>query len=294
MQTKLIIMKNHVYYKNVKINGLDIFYRQAGSAEKPTLLLLHGFPSSSHMFRNLMEQLSDSFYLIAPDYPGFGQSDAPNTNEFQYTFHNLSTIIELFIDKLQLKNITFYIQDYGGPIAFRIALRRPELVQSFIIQNANAYLDGLGEALAPLSAYIENDNSESEKGARTFLNLEATKWTYLDGASKPEKVSPDSYSLDQYYLDRPGNDLIQLALFRDYGSNIGLYPEWQNYLKKNQPKTLVVWGKNDKMFIEAGGWAYSKDLPNAEIHQLEGGHFLLEEDSDEVAHLIKDFLLFRG
>ncbi len=284
-------MKNHVYYKNAKINDLDIFYRQAGSAEKPILLLLHGFPSSSHMFRNLIDQLSDSFYIIAPDYPGFGQSSDPAVSEFQYTFHNLSAVIESLIDKLQLKNINFYIQDYGGPIAFRIALRRPELVQSFIVQNANAYLEGLGEGLAPLSAYIENNSTEAEQGARMFLKFEATRWTYLDGASKPEKVSPDSYSLDQYYLDRPGNDLIQLALFRDYGSNIALYPDWQHYLKNNQPRTLIVWGKNDKMFIEAGGWAYRKDLPDAEIHQLDGGHFLLEEHSDEVAHLIKEFII---
>jgi pimeloyl-ACP methyl ester carboxylesterase len=283
-------MKNDVYYKNAVINGLDIFYRQAGNPEKPTLLLLHGFPSSSHMFRNLIELLSDSYFLIAPDYPGFGQSSMPNTNEFEYTFHNLSFVIEEFIDELKLKNINFYVQDYGGPIAFRIASRRPELVNSFIIQNSNAYLEGLGEALAPLAAYIESDSEEAEKGARVFLKLEATRWTYLDGASKPEKVSPDSYSLDQYYLDRPGNDLIQLALFRDYGSNIALYPEWQYYFKKQQPKVVVVWGKNDKMFVEAGGKAYSTDLPNAKIHQLEGGHFLLEEHSETAAKIIKEFI----
>lgn len=283
-------MKNDVYYKNAVINGLDIFYRQAGNPEKPTLLLLHGFPSSSHMFRNLIELLSDSYFLIAPDYPGFGQSGMPNTNEFEYTFYNLSVVIEAFIDELNLKNVHFYVQDYGGPIAFRIASRRPELVNSFIIQNANAYLDGLGEALAPLAAYIESDSEEAEKGARVFLKLEATKWTYLDGASKPEKISPDSYSLDQYYLDRPGNDLIQLALFRDYGSNIALYPEWQDYFKKQQPKTVVIWGKNDKMFVEAGGQAYSKDLPNAKIHQLDGGHFLLEEHSETAAKIIAAFI----
>lgn len=290
MSIKCITMKNDVYYKNAVINGLNIFYRQAGNSEKPTLLLLHGFPSSSHMFRNLIELLSDSYFLIAPDYPGFGQSSMPNTNEFEYTFHNLSVVIEAFIDELNLKNIHFYVQDYGGPIAFRIASRRPELVNSFIIQNANTYLDGLGEALAPLAAYIESDSEEAEKGARVFLKLEATKWTYLDGASNPEKISPDSYSLDQYYLDRPGNDLIQLALFRDYGSNIALYPEWQDYFKKQQPKTVVIWGKNDKMFVEAGGQAYSKDLPNAKIHQLEGGHFLLEEHSETAAKIIAAFI----
>ncbi len=284
-------MKNQVYYKNVEINGQKIFYREAGRAENPLILLLHGFPSSSHMYRNLIDELSDSFYLIAPDYPGFGQSSAPNVEEFQYTFHNLSIVIESFIDKLQLKNINFYVQDYGGPIGFRIASRRSELIESFIIQNANSYLDGLGEALAPLAAYIESDSPEAEKGARLFLKYEATKWTYLDGASEPEKISPDSYALDQFYLDRTGNDAIQLALFRDYGSNIALYPEWQNYLKTNQPKALVVWGKNDKMFVEAGGWAYKKDLRNAEIHQLDGGHFLLEEHFIKVAQLIKEFIL---
>lgn len=284
-------MKNQVYYKNAEINGQRIFYREAGREENPLILLLHGFPSSSHMYRNLIDELSDSFYLIAPDYPGFGQSSAPNVEEFQYTFHNLSKVIESFIDKLHLKNITFYVQDYGGPIGFRVASRRSDLVQSFIIQNANSYVDGLGEALAPLAAYIESDSPEAEKGARVFLKHEATKWTYLDGASEPEKISPDSYDLDQFYLDRTGNDAIQLALFRDYGSNIALYPEWQNYLKTNQPKALVVWGKNDKMFIEAGGWAYQKDLPNAEIHQLEGGHFLLEEHYIKVAQLIKEFIL---
>ncbi|MBE8724394.1 alpha/beta fold hydrolase [Flavobacterium hungaricum] len=283
-------MKNDVYYKTLKINGLDIFYRQAGSPEKPTLLLLHGFPSSSHMFRNLIDLLSDSFYLIAPDYPGFGQSSAPRTNEFEYTFHNLSVIIEAFIEELGLQKINFYIQDYGGPIAFRIASRRPEWVNSFIIQNANAYLEGLGEALAPLAAYIESDSEEAEQGARTFLQLEATKWTYLDGASEPEKISPDSYSLDQFYLDRPGNDLIQLALFRDYGSNIALYPDWQQYLKTQQPKAVIIWGSNDKMFVKAGGQAYNKDLPNAVIHQLEGGHFLLEEHSKTAAQIIKEFI----
>lgn len=284
-------MKNQVYYKNIEINSQTIFYREAGKAENPLIVLLHGFPSSSHMYRNLIDQLSDSYYLIAPDYPGFGQSSSPRVNEFQYTFHNLSIIIESFIDKLQLTNINFYVQDYGGPIGFRIASRRSELVQSFIIQNANAYLDGLGEALAPLAAYIENNSAEAEQGARAFLKLEATKWTYLDGASEPEKVSPDSYSLDQFYLDRKDNDLIQLALFRDYGTNIALYSEWQHYLKINEPKALIVWGRNDKMFIEAGGWAYQRDLPNAEIHQLEGGHFLLEEHFDTVARLIKEFIV---
>lgn len=284
-------MKNNIYYRKIKIDTIDIFYREAGSKANPVLLLLHGFPSSSHMYRDLIRELSETFYMIAPDYPGFGQSSTPEINDFTYSFHNLSVVMEAFIDALELKDINLFVQDYGGPIGFRIALRRPGLIKSFIIQNANAYEEGLGEALAPLAAYIENNSDEAEQGARAFLKPEATQWQYLEGASQPEKVSPDSYSMDQFNLQRPGNDLIQLALFRDYGNNMALYPEWQHYLKTNQPKTLVVWGKNDKMFVEAGGEAYRKDLPDAEIHQLEGGHFLLEEHSEKVARLVEKFLL---
>ena len=283
-------MKDPIFYRTVEIDGLNIFYREAGTANQPVLLLLHGFPSSSHMYRDLIADLSGSYHIVAPDYPGFGQSSAPDVKQFAYTFDNLSVIIERFIDHLQLRNINLYIQDYGGPVGLRIASRRPELIRSLIIQNANAYNEGLGEALEPLVTYIQKPDAVQEKAARFFLTLDATKWAYLNGASDATRVSPDSYITDQYYLDRAGNDEIQLALFRDYGSNIGLYEEWHQYFKAHQPRTLVVWGKNDAMFIAPGGDAYKTDLPDAEVIQIDGGHFLLEEHHAFVADLIQRFI----
>jgi pimeloyl-ACP methyl ester carboxylesterase len=282
-------MKEQVFYRNMEVDGLTIFYREAGTAGQPLLLLLHGFPSSSHMFRDLITNLGGRYHIIAPDYPGFGQSSAPGVDEFAYTFDNLSLIIEQFIDRLELTGINFYIQDYGGPVGLRIARRRPELIHSLIIQNANSYVEGIGSATQPLTAYIENP-VENEQSARFFLTIDATKWQYLNGTADPGKISPDSYVVDQYYLDRPGNDQIQLALFRNYGTNLSRYREWQEYFRTHQPKTLVVWGKNDQLFVAAGGNAYLKDLPKAEIHQLEGGHFLLEEHHQHVAGLINDFI----
>jgi len=282
-------MKNQIHYRKIEVDGMGIFYRQAGTADLPVLLLLHGFPSSSHMFRDLITDLADRYHIIAPDYPGFGQSSAPGLTEFNYTFDNLSVLIEHFVDRLQLRDIHMYIQDYGGPVGFRIAQRRPELIRALIIQNANAYLEGFGPAVEPLVSYIQ-DPVTHEQSARAFLTLHATQRQYLNGASNPEKISPDSYTVDQYYLDRVGNDAIQLALFRDYGSNTARYEEWQEYFRNQQPPTLVVWGSNDRMFITAGGDAYRKDLPNAQIHQIEGGHFLLEEHHREVAALIDQFI----
>jgi pimeloyl-ACP methyl ester carboxylesterase len=282
-------MKSKVFYRKIEVDGVNIFYRESGTPDLPLLLLLHGFPSSSHMFRDLITELSGKYHIIAPDYPGFGQSDAPELDKFDYTFDHLSMIIEHFIDLLHLKNINLYMQDYGGPVGFRIASRRPELVQSLIIQNTNAYEEGFGTAAAPLVAYIE-DPKANEQSARFFLTLDATKWQYLNGASHPEKISPDSYTIDQYYLDRDNNDEIQLALFRDYGSNVSKYAEWQEYFRKEQPPVLVVWGKNDEMFTSVGGNAYKKDLPDVEIHQIDGGHFLLEEHHHHVAKLMDQFI----
>lgn len=279
-----------IYYKTAAIDGLHIFYREAGNPSNPTLLLLHGFPSSSHMFRNLIAHLAGSYHIIAPDYPGFGQSSAPDTSNYAYTFDNLATTVEHFIDHLQLTGIHLYIQDYGGPIGFRIATRRPQLIRSFIIQNANAYLEGLGAALEPLTAYIHHPNAEHEAQARFFLTPEATRWQYLNGAEDAQTISPDSYAIDQYYLNRPGNDHIQLALFRDYGSNVAKYDEWQQYLREHQPEALIIWGVNDAMFIAAGADAYKKDLPQANIFHLNGGHFLLEEHHVHVAQLISRYV----
>ena len=280
-----------VQYKTIEVDSLKIFYREAGEVSKPTIVLLHGFPSSSHMYRDLINDLADKYHIIAPDYPGFGQSSAPNPKQYDYTFDNLSVTMEHFINKLNIKKTILYLQDYGGPVGMRIASRRPELIQALIIQNANAYTEGLGETLKPLVAYIENPNdSNTEKAARFFLTLDATKWQYLTGAENPDNVSPDSYSIDQYYLDRAGNDQIQLSLFRNYGSNIALYEKWQQYFAKFHPPMLVVWGKNDKFFIAPGAEAYKKDNPKAEIHLINGGHFLLEEHHLEVAKIIKNFI----
>lgn len=277
-------------FKTIKVDDLDIFYREAGDKNKPTILLLHGFPSSSHMYRDLINDLSSKYHVIAPDYPGFGQSSAPSNKEYEYTFDNLSITVEHFIEKMGLKKFSLYMQDYGGPIGFRIAVKRPELIQSLIIQNANAYKEGLGDALAPLVAYIQNPNAETENTARGFLILDTTKWQYLNGAEDTSKVSPDSYTIDQAYLDRKGNDQIQLALFRNYGSNLPKYADWQAYLKKYQPATLVLWGKNDLLFTAPGAEAYKKDVSTAEVHLINGGHFLLEEHHSEAAKLIDAFL----
>lgn len=279
-----------VFFRSIKVDGLAIFYREAGTPGKPVILLLHGFPSSSRMYNDLMRDLADSYHLIAPDYPGFGQSSAPVTTAYTYTFDNLTTTISHFIDQLGLKKFSLYLQDYGGPIGFRIATQRPEAVQALIIQNANAYTEGLGEALAPLAAYMQDPNADTEKGARALLTPEATRWQYTHGAENIAAINPDSYITDQYYLDRPGNDVIQLALFRNYSSNLALYDTWQAYFSKYHPATLVISGRHDPLFVAAGALAFKKDNPAAEIHLLNGGHFALEEHHLQAAALIKTFL----
>ena len=278
-------------FKTVKLDGLDIFYREAGNKNNPSILLLHGFPSSSHMFRDLINDLSADYHLVAPDYPGFGQSSKPSVSEYEYSFDNLALTISRFIDALGLKKLSLYLHDYGGPIGFRIAAQRPELIEALIVQNANAYNEGLGDALTPLIGYIQNQNQETEKAARFFLSSAATKWLYVEGAEDASKISPDGYTIDQYYLDRPGNDEIQLALFRNYGTNLPLYDKWQSYFRKYQPATLVISGKNDKLFLAAGAEAFKKDIKDAQISLLNGGHFLLEEKHTEAAEAIKSFLV---
>jgi pimeloyl-ACP methyl ester carboxylesterase len=242
------------------------------------------------MYRDLINDLSADYYLIAPDYPGFGQSSSPSPAAYHYSFDNLALAINHFIDALGLKKFSLYVQDYGGPVGFRIAAQRPELIEALIVQNANAYNEGLGDALKPLVDYIQNQNAETEKGVRVFLSSGTVKWLYEDGAEDVSKISPDSYTIDQYYLDRPGNDEIQLALFRNYGSNLPLYDVWQSYFRKYQPATLIISGKNDKLFIAAGAEAFKKDIKDAQISLLNGGHFVLEEKHAEAAAMIKSFL----
>jgi len=285
---------NSLKFKTIKVDGLDIFFREAGDKNKPTILLLHGFPSSSHMFRDLINDLSADFHLIAPDYPGFGQSSSPSLSDYSYTFDNITLTINHFVDALGLKQFSLYVHDYGGPVGFRIASQRPELIQALIVQNANAYNEGLGEALTPLIGYIQNQNEETEKAARFFLSPEATQWLYTEGAENPLEISPDGYTIDQHFLDRAGNDEIQLALFRNYGTNLPLYDTWRSYFRKHQPATLVISGKHDKLFLAPGAEAFKKDIKNAQISLLNGGHFVLEEKHEEAAGLINSFLLEKG
>src|SRR5678809_1491419 len=242
-------------FRTVSVDGINIFYREAGNKNNPAILMLHGFPSSSHMYRDLINDLSEDYYLIAPDYPGFGQSGSPSIPDYTYSFDNLAQTISHFIDTTGLKKFSLYVHDYGGPIGFRIASQRPGSVQALIVQNANAYDEGLGDALSPLVNYIQTPNPETEEAVRVFLSPDTTRWLYTDGAEDILKISPDSYTIDQYYLDRPGNDEIQLALFRNYGTNLPLYDKWQSYFRKYQPATLVISGKNDKLFLAAGAEA---------------------------------------
>ena len=281
-------------FKTVTIEGVEIFYREVGDKNKPTILLLHGFPSSSHMYRDLINDLSADYHLVAPDYPGFGQSSSPSPAAYQYSFDNLASTINHFIDQLALKKFSLYVHDYGGPVGFRIATQRPESIQALIVQNANAYAEGLGDALQPLVAYIQNENAETEKGARSFLSADAIRWLYTNGAEDTSKISPDSYTLDQSYVTRAGNDEIQLALFRNYGTNISLYETWQSYFRSYQPPTLIISGRNDEIFPAAGAEAFRKDLRDVQINLLDGGHFVLEEKHAEAASIIKSFLGKKG
>lgn len=279
-----------IAYKTLAIDGVNIFYREAGSRSNPVILLLHGFPSSSHMYRDLMNDLADRYYLIAPDYPGFGNSDMPDRDNYTYTFDNLSVTIEKFIDALKLTRFSMYMQDYGSPVGYRIAVRRPELIEALIIQNANAYEEGIGPAIDDGKRFWANRNTETENAMRNILTAEGTKFQYIDGVEDVQKISPDAYQYDQVFLDRPGNKEIQLDLLYDYRNNLTLYPVWQKYLREHQPRTLITWGKNDAMFTERGALAYKKDLPKAEIHLLNTGHFALEEFHTEIAAYIDNFL----
>jgi pimeloyl-ACP methyl ester carboxylesterase len=285
-----MVMKNH----NINIDGQTIFYREAGNKEKtPTILLLHGFPSSSHMFRNLMPALADKFHLVAPDYPGFGNSSMPTVDEFQYTFDHLADIVDKFVEQIGLEKFSIYVMDYGAPIGYRLAVKHPERIESLIVQNGNAYGEGLREFWEPLKAYWHEPNEKNKEALRKFLTIESTKWQYTHGVKNENAISPDNWILDQSLLDRPGNKEIQLQLFYDYRSNPPLYPRWQEYFRKHQPPTLVVWGRNDCIFPKEGAIPYQRDLNNIEVHLLDTGHFALEEESELIAELISYFHLTR-
>jgi pimeloyl-ACP methyl ester carboxylesterase len=277
-------------HRTVDVDGLSIFYREAGPRDAPTILLLHGFPTSSHMFRDLIPALADRFHLVAPDYPGFGQSSMPAVGEFEYSFDRLALVMERFTEKLGLKQYSLYVQDYGAPVGFRLAAAHPERVQALIVQNGNAYEEGLREFWTTLKAYWREPSDAHRAELAKSLELEATKWQYTNGARRPERIDPDSWLVDQYLLDRPGNKAIQLQLFYSYGSNPPLYPRWQEYFRRHQPPTLIVWGRNDVIFPPEGAEPYRRDLKDVELHLLDTGHFALEEDGDEIARLMRGFL----
>lgn len=283
---------NHpTYHRTVEIDGLEIFYREAGDPKTPTVLLLHGFPTSSHMFRNLIPRLSDRFHLVAPDYPGFGASSMPSPEEFEYTFDNLAEVIEKLVAKLGLERYSLYLMDYGAPVGYRLAAKHPERVQSLIIQNGNAYDEGLREFWRPIKAYWKEKTPENAKVLRdSLLTIEATKWQYTHGVRNPEAIAPDNWFHDQFLLERPGNKDIQIRLFYDYGSNPALYPQWQAYFRKHQPPTLIAWGKNDYIFPAEGAEPYKRDLNGVELHLIDTGHFALEEDGEVIANLMRGFL----
>ena len=281
-----------VAHKTVSIDGLDVFYREAGATDAPAVLLLHGFPTSSQMFRNLIPQLGDRYRVVAPDYPGYGHSSMPPRDRFAYTFDNLATVIDRFTEAVGMTKYALYVQDYGAPVGYRLAAKHPDRVTAIVVQNGNAYDEGLdNDFWKPIKAYWKEPNSKERRDAlRVALTYETTKWQYTHGVKDPELVSPDGPAHDQFLLDRKGNDEIQLDMFLSYGSNPPLYPKWQEYFRQHQPPMLIVWGKNDQIFPPAGAEPYKRDLKTLEYHLLDAGHFALETDGDAIAGLIRDFL----
>ena len=289
-QTSAHAVQNVTHYRTATIEGISIFYREAGPPDAPVVLLLHGFPTSSHMFRNLIPTLSDRYRVIAPDYPGFGQSAAPDHTQFTYTFAKYATLVDGLMQKLGATRYAMYVMDYGAPVGYRLALLHPERVAALIVQNGNAYVEGLGAFWDPIKVYWA-DGSDAHRRALDFLVApETTKFQYTDGMSDLSRIDPDNWVHDQALLDRPGNRDIQLDLFHDYGSNVPLYPDFQAFFRKYQPPTLIVWGKNDKIFPAEGAGPYLRDLPKAELHLLDTGHFALEDKLDVMAPMIGDFL----
>jgi pimeloyl-ACP methyl ester carboxylesterase len=281
-------------YHTAKIDGLNLFYREAGDPARPTIVLLHGFPSSSHMFRNLIPQLAVKYHVIAPDYPGFGYSDQPTVADFEYTFDHLAAITDDLLNSLKLQRYAIYVQDYGSPVGFRLFLKHPERISAIITQNGNAYEAGLSPAWQPFRDYWQDKSPANEAKLRGFLTLETTKFQYSAGFRDASHVSPDAWTFDQLTLDKPGNAEIQLALFYDYRNNVKQYDAWHAALRKYQPPVLAVWGKNDPFFLPAGALAFTNDVPKAEIHLLDTGHFALEEDGDVIANYILKFLRTNG
>jgi pimeloyl-ACP methyl ester carboxylesterase len=279
-----------ITYRAVEVDGLNIFYREAARADAPALLLLHGFPSAGHMFRDLIPLLADRFHLVAPDLPGFGQSDMPSRDSFRYTFDNLAEAIGRFIDVIGLKQFAIYIFDYGAPVGLRIAAKHPERITAIISQNGNAYEEGLSEGWNPIQAYWRQPTQANRDALRNFLTPETTLFQYTHGVSDPSLVSPDGRSLDDHYLARPGAHEAQLDLLLDYASNVALYPDFHAYFRNHQPPLLAAWGRNDPFFLPAGAEAFKRDIPNADVRFFDTGHFALETHCAEIAAAIHEFL----
>jgi len=277
-------------HRTVEIDGLQIFYREAGPQDAQTILLLHGYPTSSHMIRNLISELSEKYHLLAPDYPGYGRSEQPPMSEFQYTFDNMSKIVEGFLKAKNVDKFSIYLMDYGAPIGFRIAAGFPERIESLIIQNGCAYEEGLKEFWDPIKKYWKEYTLENGKALEGFHTIDGLKWQYTHGVQNIETISPDNWQVDLQHLSRPENNDIQLAMFYDYRTNVTKYPEWQAYFREYQPPTLIVWGKNDHIFPADGAHPYKRDLKNVEFHLLDTGHFALEEKGSEIADLILGFM----
>jgi pimeloyl-ACP methyl ester carboxylesterase len=277
-------------YRSIDIDGLDVFYREAGPDDAPVILLLHGFPSSSRMYETLMPLLATDYRVIAPDYPGFGHSSAPSPDQFEYTFDHLADVMTRLVDKLQVQRYTLVMQDYGGPVGLRVALQRPEAIEALVVQNAVAHDEGLGPLWDTRKAFWKDRAAHEQALRANLLSLAATKLRHVGHSPDPERYDPDSWTDEFAFLSRPGQIDIQTELFYDYRTNVERYPQWQEYLRKHQPPTLVLWGKTDPSFSVAGAHAYRNDVPNAEVHLLEGGHFVLDEACDEVALLMKRFL----
>ena len=279
-----------IKYQHATVDGHKLFYREAGSKTAPAILLLHGFPTSSHMFRNLIPELADRYHVVAPDLPGFGFSDAPDRKQFRYTFENLAKTIDNFTQSISLERFAIYVFDYGAPVGLRLALAHPERITAIISQNGNAYEEGLSEGWNPIQKYWKQPNAENRAALREFLKPEATKWQYSFGVKDTTLLAPEAYELDSTLLSRPGNDEIQLDLFLDYASNVALYPQFQEYFRLERPPLLAVWGKNDPFFLPPGAEAFKRDNPAAEVHFFETGHFALETHVEEIARAIRDFL----
>ena len=279
-----------IHYRTTNVDGVEVFYREAGSAKAPTLLLLHGFPTSSHMFRNLIPLLADRYHIVAPDLPGFGMTVAPDRSQYDYRFDTIAKTINRFTDTIGLDRFAIYVFDYGAPIGFRLALAHPEKITAIISQNGNAYEEGLSQGWNPIQKYWQEPTEANRAALRGFLTRETTKWQYTHGVADETLIAPEAYELDSALLARPGNDEIQLDLFLDYASNVKLYPKFQEYLRTRQPPLLAVWGKNDPFFLPPGAEAYKRDNKNAEVRFYETGHFALETHANEIGAAMGEFL----